>query len=137
MVRCVVSRIFILVAGIRHSAVSKLNSHHSALRNSPGLTKKSGASFSAHFVTKNPSYELIARSKSPIALGSVMLAWCRCWTGFNAPRNEAKDHFRHIRKQLHNGKFGRYFDELYERFQWRLYFRCVAIHLIFQEQIFR
>jgi hypothetical protein len=45
---------FIFSGGMRHSAVSKLNSDHSALRNSPGRTKTSGASCNAHFVTKWP-----------------------------------------------------------------------------------
>jgi hypothetical protein len=48
------SRIFIRVAGMRHSAPAKLNSDHSAARSSPGVTKTSGANLSANAVTGWP-----------------------------------------------------------------------------------
>jgi hypothetical protein len=51
---------FILSAGMRHSAASKLNSDHSACRRSPGRTKTSGAG------CKAPA----------ISFGSVMVPMC-------------------------------------------------------------
>ena len=54
---------------MRHVAPSKSNSVHSALRSSPGRTKTSGASRSAHRTTNDPLYPLIARSSAPTSLG--------------------------------------------------------------------
>ena len=52
------SRIFMRLAGMRHSALSNSISDHCALRNSPGRTNTNGASRSAHFVAKNPSIRI-------------------------------------------------------------------------------
>jgi hypothetical protein len=70
---CVVL-IFIREPGMRHSALSRSNSCHSAARNSPGRTNTSGASRNAQRVTKWPWYPSRARSSAPMALVSVMEA---------------------------------------------------------------
>src|SRR5256885_8737767 len=50
------SAIFMRLAGIRHSALARSNSDHSAARNSPGRTKTSGASLSASAVRGCPHW---------------------------------------------------------------------------------
>ena len=84
------SRIFIRRAAMRHSAASKSNSRHSAMRSSPGRTKVSGASLAvrARWPVALRSRRLRVRS-SPMRPGSVMDAWFFATTGARAPRRSA------------------------------------------------
>lgn len=81
--------IFIFSAGIRHSALLRSISDHSAYLSSPGLINTSGARFKAHLATGVYTYPSMARSSSPIFLGSVIVAMRPCLTGAMAPRRSA------------------------------------------------